>query len=242
MEEEIERRLSLIEEEIKKGNYALSKLGFWEIVEELKLNEKLIEKYSKRISEINRFVFEKKWKKRYSVSFGIMLLSIISIACIAIFPFALSNTFYLSIYLPIASFILSASLHPITQYLVGKAFKINFIYIYPRGIYIFSRSSKGRIKIEPALKLDYESYLKASPLKRAIMHVSGTFVTIFIVLIFFLFSIYLDTYVWSQIICGVIFFSYLLTELIYSPKYAAWKHFKNEYRVWKILRAKKSSK
>ncbi len=234
--EEIGEKLEIIEKEILKGNFSLRKLGFWDIVIEAKLNDEIAKRYGKKIAEINRYVFEKKWKRRYSISFGISLLSLISIIFIALYFFVYNHIFYLSLYFPIASFVLSASLHPITQYIVGRIFGIKFIYIYLRGLYIFSRSSKGKIHIEPALKLDYESYLKVHPMKRAIMHVSGTFVTLFIVFFFFILSLTYPVELFSKISCGMIAISYLLTEMIYSPRYAAWKHFREEYRIWKSKR------
>jgi len=235
----MEERLRFIEEEVRRGNYALKKLGFWEIVEEAKKNREIALKYGKKIAEINRLVFEKKWKRKYNVQFGLIILFLISVFCIFSYPLTIGNKLYLSIYFPLASFILSATLHPITQYLVGRMLGIRFIYIYLRGIYIFSRNSKGKIHIEPALKLDYESYLNATPLKRAIMHVSGTFVTIAIVFFFFIESFYFELFDWSRIICGIIAISYLLTEIIYSPRYAAWKHFKEEIKIWNMLKSRK---
>jgi len=157
--EEIENRLKFIEMEVSKGNLNLKKLGFWEIVEEAKRN--------KKIAEINKKVFETKWKLKFPPYQGITLLLIISALTLYFFFYSTNDPFYLSVYLPIASFILSASLHTPIQYFVGRIFGIKFIYIYSRGIYMFQRRSNSKIKIEPALKVDYESYLNASPLKRA---------------------------------------------------------------------------
>jgi len=235
----MEERLRFIEEEVRRGNYALKKLGFWEIVNEAKMDREIALKYGKKIAEINRFVFEKRWKRKYNVKFGLIILFLVSIFCIFLYFLATGNKLYLSIYFPIASFILSATFHPLTQFAVGRILGINFIYIYLRGIYIFSRNPKGKIHIEPALKLDYESYLNSTPLRRAMMHVSGTFVTIAIVFFFFVESFYFDLFLWSRIVCGIIAISYLLTEIIYSPRYAAWKHFKEEIKILKMQRSKK---
>jgi len=229
----IEERLTQIFNEVKKGNFALRKLGFWDIVREAKRNKEIAIKYGDKISEINKYVFEKKWKWKFAPIYGISAMLVISVITILAFPYALNDRFYLSVYLPVASFILSASLHPITQYIVGRVFGIKFLYFYLRGIYIFSRTSKGKFHIEPALKLEYASYLRTNPLKRAIMHISGSIITILIVFLFFWLSLVFNVYLWSQVICGGIAISYLLTEIIYSPKYAAWKHFLEEYNIWK---------
>lgn len=234
--EEIENRLKFIEMEISKGNLNLKKLGFWEIVEEAKRNKKIAELLGKKIAEINKKVFETKWKWKFPPYQGITLLLIISAITLYFFFYSTNDPFYLSVYLPIASFILSASLHTPIQYFVGRIFGIKFIYIYPRGIYMFQRRSNSKIKIEPALKVDYESYLNASPLKRAVMHASGATFTLIAVYFFFIYSIIAKAYIWSIAICGAIAIIYTLTDIFYSAKMAAFKRFLDEYKTHKELK------
>lgn len=234
--EEILKKLDFIEKEVDKGNLKLKKLGFWEIVNEAKINQEIAEKTAKKIAKINRKVFEKRWKWKFNPLLGIFVLLLISAITIYFYFVVVNDKFLLSLYLPIASFILSASFHTPLQYIVGRILGIKFIYIYPRGIYMFERHSKGKIKIEPALKLDYESYLKASPIKRAIMHASGATLTIVAVIYFFILSIILKAEIWSIFICGFITFAYILTDLTYSKNQAAWKRFLEEYRNSKIYK------
>jgi hypothetical protein len=236
--EELIKKLEKIEEEVNKGNLKLKKLGFWDIVHEAKIDPEVAKILGKKIAEINKKVFDKKWKWKFRPILGIVLLTLISIIMIFFYFIVYSDKFLLSVYLPIASFILSASLHPITQYITGRIFGIKFLYIYPRGIYIFHRSSKGKIKIEPALKLDYYSYLNTSPMKRAIMHASGAIVTIVVVVFFFIYSILIKAEIWSIIICGILAISYILTDIFYSAKMAAWKHFLEEYKIAKMRKIK----
>ncbi|HLI46957.1 MAG TPA: hypothetical protein VKU94_07175 [Geobacterales bacterium] len=232
----IQEKIEEIEREVKKGNFALRRLGFWDIIDQAKKDKEIALKYGRKLSEINRYVFEQKWRHRYPPILGIVSMTIISLITIAFFPLSATDKLYLSIYFPIASFILSASLHPVIQYAIGRSLGVKFLYFYLRGIYIFSRRAKDKFHIEPALKVDYESHLMVGPLKRAIVHVSGAILTIIVVFFFFWLSLTYNTYIWSQAICGGLAFSYLLTEIIYSPKYAAWKHFLEEFKIWKELK------
>ncbi len=141
---ELIKKLEKIETEVNKGNLKLKSLGFWKIVYEAKVNPYIAKILGKKIAEINKKVFDKRWKWKFRPILGIILLSLISIATIFFYFLVYYDRFLLSIYLPISSFILSASLHPVTQYITGRIFGIKFLYIYPRGIYIFHRSSKGR--------------------------------------------------------------------------------------------------
>lgn len=234
--DEIEIKLKEIEEEVNKGNLKLKKLGFWEIVEEARKDKKIADMYGKKIAEINRKVFERKWKWKFPPYMGIILLLIISGFVIYLHFYLANDIYQLSIYLPIESFILSASLHTPVQYITGRLLGIKFIYIYPRGIYMFQRKSTSKIKIEPALKVDYESYLKASPIKRAIMHVSGAIFTIATVYFFFIYSIVIKAYIWSISVCGAIAIIYTLTDIFYSAKMAAFKRFFEEYSLHKSMK------
>jgi len=231
----IEEKLKEIEKEVEKGNLKLKELNFWEIVYKAKLDRNIANMFGKKIADINKKVFEKRWKLKFKPILGVCLLLVISLITIY-FYFLIEDHFYFSLYLPIASFILSASLHVPVQYLIGRILGIKFIYIYPRGIYMFERHSKGKIKIEPALKLDLESYLKASSIKRLIFHISGPALTIIVVSYFFIISLIYNAELWSQIICGLITIVYILTDLTYSRKKAGIKHFLEEYKIYKLIK------
>ncbi|MBU4374420.1 MAG: hypothetical protein KJ714_08315 [Euryarchaeota archaeon] len=60
------------------------------------------------------------------------------------------------------------TLHPLSHYIIGSLLGIRFTHYY----------LNGPAKIEPTLKIDYFSYLKAPGKKRALMHVSGVVGTV----------------------------------------------------------------
>lgn len=66
------------------------------------------------------------------------------------------------------TFILMASMHPLSHYLTGRLSGIRFTHYY----------LNGPARIEPTLRIDYFSYLKASAGRRALMHASGVIGTL----------------------------------------------------------------
>lgn len=68
----------------------------------------------------------------------------------------------------ISALILMTSLHPLSHYLAGNLLGIRFTHYY----------LDGPARFEPTLRIDYSSYLKASPERRALMHASGVVGTV----------------------------------------------------------------
>src|SRR5659263_501251 len=68
----------------------------------------------------------------------------------------------------LCALILMATLHPLSHYLTGRLAGIRFTHYYLNGPAL----------IEPTLRINYFSYLKATGMKRALMHASGVFGTL----------------------------------------------------------------
>ena len=130
-----------------------------ECIKKERINDNDLLESLEKIS-LNRF--------REKVSFSISLTSgnileiILTIAGIVL---AFSNL-HLAIYL--SALILMTSLHPLSHYLAGRLAGIKFTHYY----------LNGPARVEPKLRIDHVSYLKASGRKRAMMHVSGVIGTI----------------------------------------------------------------
>jgi hypothetical protein len=73
--EELIKKLEKIEEEVNKGNLKLKKLGFWDILHEAKIDPEVAKILGKKIAEINKKVFDKKWKWKFRPILGIVLLT-----------------------------------------------------------------------------------------------------------------------------------------------------------------------
>lgn len=137
--------------------------SFWNVVRRVKkerINDEELLNIIEKIS-IQRF--------RKNVSFTIDPLAgnlsgiIITIAAIVL-VFRINSEWMLYV----SALILMATLHPLSHYMTGSLAGIRFTHYY----------LDGPARIEPTLRIDYSSYLKASGVRRSLMHVSGVIGTV----------------------------------------------------------------
>ncbi|GBE54029.1 MAG TPA: hypothetical protein ENH28_05260 [Euryarchaeota archaeon] len=222
MVESIENELDKIETAFTDVN-SLRELGFWKFVSKIKRDEKLRQTLSDRAGRIERKAFENTIKLRVNLLTGNLIMAGFTISGILAIAVSLTCTSEAirSYSIIAASLILSFSLHPLTHYVVGKLSGINFLYYFP----------DGPARIEPSLKVDYTTYLKASQKRRAIMHLSGVIATILAALFCLLVGISLDIYGWAK---GALFFYFVilfLSDSLMSKKYGDIKRFKRELNL-----------
>lgn len=164
-EKEAGELLRNIEGEVSKGNFALREMGFWKLVDAAKRDKNFAEKFADRIADIDRKAFKNRAWFTVSLTLGhaVELLGVILGIALLI-----AGLFYLDgagagISVILAAAIFSATLHPFAHYVVGRTQGIKFSYYFPDGPAL----------IEPTLKIDYASYLRASAKGRALMHLAG---------------------------------------------------------------------
>lgn len=224
--------LSIIEARVSGGDYNLKELGFWKIVAQVRRNPKLAEEFGEQIARIDIAAHKANW-----ISVPLWLGHVIEIL-VTLFGLWL---LYLALYnssssargmaLVGAAFFLSFSLHPLTHYVVGRVLGINFKYYFLHGLYIFFRSpGKKWWKLEPSLKVDYASYLRASPKARVLMHASGAVVTKLTILLVLLLGVKFNAPVRGIIATVAMLALYMLTDLLYSTKSADWSKVKRELK------------
>ncbi len=196
MEEmEAERLLQKVEEEVSRGNYDLRGLGFWKLVAEAKKNSRFVEKFGKRISEVDQKVFRAKAWIALDLKVGHAMELVGTIIALILLYLGLRQGGTLwGIYLVVAAAILSATLHPFFHYIVGKSQGINFTFYFP----------DGPLLIEPTLKIDYYSYLRATPTQRAMMHVAGPIATSLAPLTVLILGVLLKAPTWANIVVLVL--------------------------------------
>ncbi len=165
--DEIQKTLDTIEKQVKNGNYNLKELGFWKIVSKVKKDASLIEKHADQIGRIDQKVFREKALLPVDVKIGHILEIIGAVFGVALIYYAYkSSGTAMGISFIISTLILMVALHPLSHYAVGNHFKIKFTFYF----------LDGPAMIEPTLKTDYASYLKAAPKYRTIMHAAGPIV------------------------------------------------------------------
>ncbi len=155
-----------------------------------------------QIENISRKRFREKVAFTASVPLGNMLESVITIAALFLaFQVSSEWMFYA------ATLVLMTTLHPLAHYVTGSTFGIRFTHYY----------LNGPARIEPTLRIDYSSYLKASGRKRALMHASGVIGTVMAPLVAA--AIALDRGVNGVVFNLLVFFLVLVVfELLTSTK------------------------
>ncbi len=224
--------LSTIEAKVSEGNYNLKELGFWKLVAQARRKPKLAEKFGEQIARIDIAAHKANWiSVPLWLGHAVEILVTIFGTWLLYIALIYEGSSVKSAALVGAAFWLSFSLHPLTHYAVGRVLGINFKYYFLHGLYIFFRSpGKKWWKLEPSLKVDYASYLRASPRSRAIMHASGAVVTKLTILLVLLLGIKFNVSMQGIIATAAMLALYILTDLLYSTKSADWSKVKRELK------------
>jgi hypothetical protein len=248
--EDYQAAFARIEREVDAGNADLGTLGFWRMLGRVKREPALARHWAPDIGRIDRKAFERRVRFRVPVWLGNVLLLVATGVLVALVPIALdmareSLGGFLPLPLPpepalpgvlvvLAGLGLSATVHDPTHWVVGRLVGIRFVSYYLDGPFV----------IEPAIKIDYETYMKADPGSRALMHASGALaskVAPFAVFAWVYFPHRAANYdllppwaLWTVLGFGVL---QIFTDIFFSTKTSDWKKVRRERRVARIQRA-----
>ena len=136
---------------------------FWAIVNQVKKDNINDDELLSRIAAINQEKFRDNVSLRLNIPAGNLLEFAVTIAAVFL---ALRVSSDWMLYL--SALVLMTTLHPLSHYMAGSLLGIRFTHYY----------LNGPARIEPTLKIDYFSYLKAQGRRRALMHVSGVLGTV----------------------------------------------------------------
>lgn len=136
---------------------------FREIVETIKREKINDDSLLKELEELSLKRFGEKVRFTLSMPLGNLLEGAATIAVLAM-VFLIDSDWMLYI----SALALMTTLHPLAHYLTGTLSGIRFTHYY----------LNGPAKVEPTLRIDHISYLKASGKQRALMHVSGVIGTV----------------------------------------------------------------
>ncbi len=190
-----------------------SSKGFSEVVEIIKrekINDDLL---LQDIEELSLKRFNERVRFTLNVPLGNLLEGAATIA-ILIMVFLIDSPWMLYI----SALVLMATLHPLSHYLTGALSGIRFTHYY----------LNGPAKVEPTLRIDHVSYLKASGKQRAFMHISGVLGTLAAPIIASAIAVYKDapTVAFNLFI---FFFMLIVFELLTSTKIGDLMKAKREY-------------
>ncbi|NJD53248.1 MAG: hypothetical protein FIB07_10310 [Candidatus Methanoperedens sp.] len=202
-----------LKERVKKLENNYNGKEFLSIVNKIKKDKIDDNELLMQIENLSR----KRFEEKVSFTLGLFtgnLLEIIATIAAVVLAFRINTDWILYL----CAFILMATLHPLSHYLTGRLFGIGFTHYY----------LNGPARIEPTLRINYISYLKARGVKRALMHASGVFGTLAAPLIVALIALEKGT---SGVAMNLMYFFLLLIvfELLTSTKIGDLMKAKREY-------------
>jgi hypothetical protein len=136
---------------------------FWSIVNHVKKDKIKDDELLAQIEHLS----QKRFMERVSLTLGLPVGNLLEcvLTIVALILAFLPGSGWI---LYLSALILLATLHPLAHYATGSFFGIRFTHYY----------LNGPARIEPTLRIDYASYLKASGKRRALMHASGVIGTV----------------------------------------------------------------
>ena len=153
----------ILKERLKQIEIDYNGKAFLDIIDQVKKDKANDDEILRQIESISRNRFHKKVALTLPIAVGNVLELLASIAVI-ILPFMVNGT----IFIYASALVLMATLHPLSHYAAGWLCRVRFTHYY----------LNGPARIEPTLRIDHFSYLKASGGKRAFMHVTGVLGTL----------------------------------------------------------------
>jgi len=204
--EEIRTAFKRIEEEVNRGNLkAVEELKFWKLVEEVKKNSKLASEFAGVIGKIDSKLFDARIKLKlgYGLGTAIELFGAVMGIVILIYAVKVQGSISIVLYL-LSAIALMTALHPISHSIAGKIYGIELKFYF----------LNGPLLIEPTLKVDYESYIKAEPKSRAMFHLAGAVNSVAATLFVFLVSLAFDAPSLAKLAALIWFVFTALSEII----------------------------
>jgi hypothetical protein len=221
--EDFQDAFARIEAAVDGGDTDLSALRFWRLVRQVKREPMLSAHWAEQIGRIDRKAFEQRVRPRFPVWFGNAVLSggvAAGGGAIAVSVWS-SNATVAGLALVASAGILSVSVHDLAHWAVGRR----------RGIRFLSYFLDGPFRIQPGIKTDYATYLRAQPDSRAAMHAGGAVaskVAPFVSLAFWRLSNAPAWAAWATLGIGVV---QVVTDVVWSTKRSDWKKVRRERRL-----------
>ena len=222
-ESSVERTLAACEQQLRAdGTPDLRALGFWRAVAAVKRHPELVDRYATRIAAIDRAVFRRRVRLRSSASFGLGLLAVATFAGTVLIALARGLDHpWREIVLLAGTGALDVCTHGLAHFVVGAAVGIRFTDWF---IDLPKRP-------QPGLKVDYASYLRASPRQRAWMHAAGAIATKVVPFLVIHYALAIGTDLWVVLALLALGVVQVVFDVLYSVRASDWKKFRREMRL-----------
>lgn len=224
----VEQALERAEEAVA-GGRGLEGTGFWKAVGGARRDSSLAGEYAGRIASIDRRAFEQGVRLRVPAGLGTAVLAAgtgTGVAALVLAGGVDSRLIRSMVFLG-AFGVLEVSTHSLAHWVVGRMMGMKFTYYF----------LGGPPPPRPGAKLDYATYLKVPPARRAVMHASGAVVTKVIPFALIPVARSLDLPGWVTLILVVVGIGQIVTDVLLSTKSSDWKKVKRELRAAKSWKA-----
>lgn len=217
----VEGALRRAEEALRAGR-GLEGTGFWRAVGVLRRDPSLAARYGARVAEIDRRAFESRVRLRVPAWVGSALLGGGSSAGVAALALAPRMEGLLQTLVFLAAFgVLDLTTHSLAHVAVGRVMGIRFTHYF----------LGGPPPPRPGAKVDYASYLRTPPARRAVMHASGAVVTKAVPFALLPVGGALGVAGWALVLVAVVGVGQIVTDVLFSTKTSDWKKVRRELRA-----------
>ena len=200
----------------------LAGTGFWKAVDAARRDRLVAERYADRIAAIDRRSFEAQVRLRVPVWAGNAALgagTAAGIAAVAAAP-RFSGIAGSLVFLGGLG-ALAVSTHSLAHWVVGRSTGMRFTHFF----------LGGPPPPRPGLKIDYATYLRVHPRKRAIMHASGAVVTKLVPFVLLPVAAAEGQPGWLLAVLVLVGAGQIATDVAFSTKTSDWKKVRRELRA-----------
>jgi hypothetical protein len=196
--------------------------GFWKAVDRARRSRRLAEEFADRIAAVDRRSFESQVNLRVPVWIGNVALAAgtgAGVFAVALAPrfsgFARSLVF-------LGGFgALAVTTHSLTHWVVGRAMGMRFTHYF----------LGGPPPPRPGLKIDYSTYLRVPPKRRAVMHASGAVVTKLVPFALIPVAAAQGQPRWLIVLLVIAGAGQIVTDVAFSTRTSDWKKVRRELRA-----------
>jgi len=219
----IDRTLAACEQQLQAGHVPdLRALGFWRAVAAVKRRRELVDRYATRIAAIDRRVFRRRVRLTFPVGLGVIALDLGLFGGLLLLGIAIGVDHpWREIVVLVAAGALDVTTHGLAHLAVGTFVGIDFTDWFvdlPK-------------RPQPGFKIDYASYLRASPRHRAWMHAAGAIATKLTPFLVIPYAMAIDTDTWAVLLLVALGVIQIVTDVLFSVKASDCKKFRREMRL-----------
>jgi hypothetical protein len=209
-----------IESAVDAGQTDLSGLGFWRLLRRVKAEPMLAEHWAGQGGRIDRKAFEARVRFRFPVWFGnlVLLIGVVFGAAAIVFGMRCDNPTVAGSAFVVAGGAWSLCVHDLAHWAVGRMAGISFLAYFVGGPF----------PPRPGLKIDYASYLRASPAARAWMHASGALATKIAPFVALGFCLAANGPAWAAWVLAAMGALEIASDILFSRTRSDWKRVARE--------------